>query len=505
MSRLRGLAGYAGALALVLVASALIALVSTDVRVGNVSILYLPAVLVAAVRFGRGPAIFASIGAFVLYDVLFVEPRFHVTVADPREWVALVLLLVTAAVAGQLAADQRVRARRAIRSEREARLLYDVARLIGAADLSAALEDVAERVRRELGFAAVGVELADGQRITSAGPSAQPLLRAVDASRAVAPGRSPSAEKPGGPARSVRVMPPQLGRVRASGPVAIPVVGEDRRLGTLLVLTSAGRSPSRDEEGILAAVAAQIGTAIERERLRRDAADAEVLRRADEAKSALLHAVSHDLRTPLSSIIAGATSLRQQDVAWSDAEREEFLAGIEGEARRLDRLVGDLLSVSRIEAGTLRPAKDWHDVGELVDDVVGRIRARSMGHHISVELPDDLPPAMLDEVEIAQVLTNLIENAVKYAPEGTEIVVRARTAGPELRFDVLDEGPGVPAAAASRIFEPFERLAREGAKPGTGLGLAVAKRFVEAHGGRIWTEARSGGGSSFAFSVPIGG
>lgn len=493
---------YVWALGGVVVVSGLIWLVSADRRVSNVSILYLPAVLLTAARAGRGPAIAASLAAFLLYDFLFIEPRFHIAVADPQEWVGLLLLLLAAVITGQVAADQRARARDAERREREAVLLYDVTRLMSDPDLDRALGDVAERVRRELGLAGVAVELEQRRTIASGDEAARAALRAVDASRALGAGRSPTATEPSGPVRGVRVVSPYLHRSLAAGPASVPIVVEKRRVGTLLALAHPGRRPSPDEDRALAAVAAQLGSAIQRERLRRDAAETEVLRRADEAKRALLHSVSHDLRTPLSSIVASATSLRQSDVTWSDDEREEFLTSIEAESRRLDRFVGDLLSVSRIEAGTLRPVKDWHDVGDLVEDVAGRVRLRAPRHRIVVDVPEDLAPAMLDEVEIAQALTNLIENATKYAPEGTEILVRVRHDGESLRFEVADRGPGVPAGAAQRIFEPFERAARDGTTSGSGLGLAVAKSFVEAHGGRIWIEPRGGGGSTFAFTLP---
>lgn len=493
---------YLWAVAGVLFVSGLIWLVSADRKVPNASILYLPAVLLTAARAGRGPAIVASFAAFLFYDVFFIEPRFHIDVADPQEWVALLLLLLAAVITGQVAADQRARAREAERREREAVLLYDVTRLMSDPDLDHALADVSERVRRELGLAGVAIELDHGRRVVSGEEAARQVLRTVDASRAVGPGRSPTATEPSGPVRGVRVISPYLRRGSLAGPVSVAIVVEDRRVGTLLALARRGEGASSDEDRTLAAVAAQLGSAIERERLRREAAETEVLRQADEAKRALLHSVSHDLRTPLSSIIASATSLRQLDVTWSDAEREEFLASIDGEARRLDRFVGDLLSVSRIEAGTLRPVKDWHDIGDLVEDVVGRIRQQAPRHRILIAAPGELAPAKLDQVEITQVLTNLVENATKYAPEGTEIVVSVRDDGDQIRFEVSDRGPGVPLAAAERIFEPFERVARDGTPSGTGLGLAVAKSFVEAHGGRIWIEPRGGGGSTFAFTLP---
>lgn len=495
------IAPFLWGLAGVVLVSGLIWVLSADARIANVSILYLPIVLLTAARGGRGPAIAASLAAFVLYDLLFVEPRARLEVADPEQWLVLLLLLLAAVITGQVAADQRARAREAERREREARLLYDVTRLMIGSELEPALTAVAERVRRELDLAGVAIELDEGRRVASGDATAQHVLRTVDASRAVGAGRSPTAQERGGRARGVRVFSPYLGR-SSVGPSSVPIVVERRRVGTLLALARSGRSPSPADDGVLAAVAAQLGSAIERERLRREAAQTEVLRGADEAKRALLHSASHDLRTPLSSIIAGATSLRQHDVTWSDEEREEFLVGIEDEARRLDRLVGELLSVSRIEAGTLHPQKDWHDARSLIEDVVESIRPRAAGHTFRIDVPDGMPPVKVDHVEIAQVLTNLIENATKYAPGGTEIVIEARADGDAVRFDVSDRGPGVPIGAARRIFEPFERATREGASTSAGLGLAVAKSFVEAHGGRIWAEPRSGGGSTFAFTVP---
>lgn len=502
MSAARPAAPYLVAVAGVAIASVAIALLTMQTRIANASILYLPAVLLVAARAGRGPAILASLLSFLAYDVLFIEPRFHITVADPAEWISLLLLLLAAAVTGQVAADQRARAREAQRREREAVVLFDVQRLMAHADLDRALADAVERVRLELRLVGLAIELDEGRRVLSGDEEARIALRHADASRAVAPGRSPTATEPGGPVRGVRVVSPYRRRVHAAGPSAIPIVVDGRRIGTLLALGEHGRGPSRDEDRILAAVAAQIGAAAEQERLRREAADSEVLRQADEAKRALLRAVSHDLRTPLASVIASATSLRQRDVAWADEEREELLAAIETEARRLDRLVGDLLSVSRIESGTLRPSKDWHDVGDLIEDVVDRIRQRAPDRRIVLDVADDLPPARLDQVEIGQVLTNLIENATKYAPAGTEVVVRARREGEDLEIRVSDRGPGVPMDAARRIFEPFERAVR-GTEGGSGLGLAVARSFVEAHGGRIWIEPRSGGGSTFAFTLPL--
>ena len=242
----------------------------------------------------------------------------------------------------------------------------------------------------------------------------------------------------------------------------------------------------------------------EAEQRERTRAEAEILRRTDELRTALLHAVSHDLRTPLSSIIASAGALRQDAAGWSQEEHAELAATIEEEARRLNRIVGNLLDLSRIEAGALVPRKDWYDLGALVDDVVGRLRGVTTGRALEIDVPYELPPLLMDYVEIDQVLSNLIENAVKHTPAGSPITVGVRVVGSDARVDVADGGPGLPPDALARVFEPFYRANGHRAGGGTGIGLAVARGLVEAHGGRIWAENQPGGGARFTFTLPMG-
>jgi len=244
----------------------------------------------------------------------------------------------------------------------------------------------------------------------------------------------------------------------------------------------------------------------ERERLREQATEAEVLRRADELKTALLGAVSHDLRTPLSSIIASAGSLRQPDVEWTAAERDAFLADIESEARRLARIVANLLDLSRMESGTLRPERGWYDFGALVDDVLGRLRPLTAGHEITLEVAEDLPPVPLDYVEIDQVLSNIIENALGHTPAGTKIRIGAARDGEQLAVTISDDGPGIARDVRDRLFDPFVRSGdRRGSVRGAGLGLAIARGLVEAHGGRIEASARPGAGTTIRFTLPLQG
>jgi two-component system sensor histidine kinase KdpD len=259
------------------------------------------------------------------------------------------------------------------------------------------------------------------------------------------------------------------------------------------------------DDRLLSALASQLGLAVERKALQHAATENEILKRTDELKSALINAVSHDLRTPLASIIASGASLRRSDVDWTKKERQELGAVVEEEALRLDRIVGNLLDLSRLEGGALKLEKDVYDLAALVDDVLSRLGARAARHTLGVDVPDDLPPVLLDYVAIDQVLSNLVENAAKHTPPGSEIEVSARARDGEVQVTVADNGPGIPPEALPRLFEPFYRVDMPGrAAQGTGLGLTVAKGLVEAHGGRIWAENRPEGGARFVFTLPLG-
>ena len=285
----------------------------------------------------------------------------------------------------------------------------------------------------------------------------------------------------------------------------MPVRVGDRRLGAVLLVQPSEHFESADDR-LVSAAATQIGLAAERDRLNKEATEAEILRRTDQLRAALLNAVSHDLRTPLATIIASAGSLRQQDVAWTADDRQGFAQAIEEQAERLNRLVGNLLDLSRIEGGILRPQKNWHDLGLLVDDVVRRLASVTLRHRITVSVPDDLPPVLLDAVEIDEVLSNLVENAAKYSPADTEIRIEVRREGESVRVVVADRGAGIPADALAHLFDPFYRVMDGQPRPqGLGLGLAIVKGLVEAHGGRVKAENRGGGGARFVFTLPVGG
>jgi two-component system sensor histidine kinase KdpD len=458
--------GYAVSLAAVAAVTVAIGLILGSREVGNLPMLYLLAVLAAAIRFGRGPAIAASFAAFLAYDWFFIPPFHTLTIADPAEWVALLLFLVVAVITAQLAARERARAEEAERRGREANLLRRIGQGLGEADLDldGGMRAAEARLVEELALAEARVALTDPPEATAGEDEPRALIL---------PLRSPMGE----------------------------------RIGTLTA-RRAVTAPAFDpfEAHLLVAVAAQLGAAIERLRLRREANEAETLRRTDELKSALLNAVSHDLRTPLASILASAGSLRQRDIDWTPDEQDEFAGAIVSEAQRLNGIVGNLLDLSRIEGGSLRPDKAWHDLGSLIADTTRRVRGRYPDHFFAVDLQEELP-LLIDWVEIDQVLANLLENAAKYSPKGTKVWIAARRDGPCVRVQVADRGPGVPAAAQTHLFTPFYRVGDPGQqarKPGIGLGLAVARGLIEAHGGVIAVRNRDDGGALFSFTLPIG-
>jgi two-component system sensor histidine kinase KdpD len=476
----------------------------------NGAMLYLAAVLVSAVVAGRGPAIVASASAFLALNFFFTEPRYTFTVHEPSVLLVLLTFLLVAFVTSQLAAAQRGRAEVAEAREREARLLHDISDLLGGRPFKPALEAVAERIRHELRLQGVAIDL--GGSDLSVGDVAAGDAAAVHAARrssatanVLGVGEGASAAQAAEPGRWLRVSPPHGQRAAPAirGLVRVPIRGGDAPLGDLILI--AGRQDTRlgrNEARLLATAAAQLGLAVEQERLRRSATEAEVLRRTNELKNALLDAVSHDLRTPLFSIIASAGSLRQADVEWTEAERRDFADAIEHEAERLNRIVGNLLDLSRIQGGTLIPARDWHDPGLVLRSAVERLRPAVAGHQLVVDIPADLPPVLLDPVEIDQVVANLVENAIKYTPAAATIRVAADIADDELRVVVEDTGGGLRHDAFSRLFEPFYRAAQADRARGSGLGLAIARGLILAHGGRIWAENRPEGGARFSFTLP---
>jgi two-component system sensor histidine kinase KdpD len=536
------LRGYGYALLGVAGASLAIALVGKIGHVANISLLYLLVVLWLAAWVGRGPAILASVLAFLAYDFLFIPPLLRFTVDDPTEWLSLIALLVTSLVTGQLASAVRDRAREALQSQQRTATLYGVAQLIASAtDQGSLFDDLTQRLLKV--FSPSGVT---GVAILLPGQGIYPVVRALaadpeaDAERdalhlisqsyaaeaawalehsetvgdtiahTLSRSGMPSPESP--PAENLIYYIPLTSRQHTVGLLAI--TGKPA-IRTLLSPRTSPAAGSSGASALFAACCDQVALAIDRAILQQQAIHAEALDESNQLKDVFLGSVTHDLRTPLASIKAAVTSLLGADVKWSESERREFLESIDESADRLNRLVGNLLDISRQEAGVATPEKDWYLIGDVIATVLDRLElaGQLQGREVLVDVADDVPLVPMDHTQIEQVLTNLLENALKYSPADRPVRVSAAlTAEPEreLEVRVKDEGVGVPASELHAIFDKFYRVhdvhlpwASDRPPTGTGLGLAISDNIIRAHEGRIWAESTPGKGSTFIFRLPI--
>jgi two-component system sensor histidine kinase KdpD len=262
---------------------------------------------------------------------------------------------------------------------------------------------------------------------------------------------------------------------------------------------------SGDERALLDAFARQAAVALERDRLASRMREAQLDAETNQLRAALFSSVTHDLRTPLASIKAGVTSLLDTGATHDAGQQHELLTTVLEETDRLNRLVGNIMDLARIRAGGLVPSPDVVAMDEVVASVLARMRPRFDEAHVTVRtvFRPDLPDVVVDPVQMDQVFTNLLENALRYSPIGGEVQVSASSFRDVIRVRVVDDGPGIPAADRERVFEAFVRGDRASDRPGSGLGLAIAQAIVVAHGGRIWIEDAPGGGTAVSFDVPV--
>jgi two-component system sensor histidine kinase KdpD len=430
--------------------TALLVALRPHLDLANDLLLYLVAVVAVAIVGGFWPAVLAAITASLLLNWYFTQPLHTLTIAEPRNILALLLFVtvaVTVSSVVHLAARRQVLAARS--ADEAASLLGLAQTVLGGADTpTAVLEhltsawggraELAERVRDQWVSVAVS---------GSAPPAAVPI------------------------------------QVPVSDTVALIIAGQTRAITARL----------------LDGFAAQAGAALDRDRLRTQAAQAEALAEGNRMRTALLAAVSHDLRTPLASIKASVSTLRQTDVQWTPADEAALLATIEDGADRLDALIGNLLDMSRLATGSLQPFLRPTSVDEVAPAALLGLAPASS---VRIAVPDDLPLVRTDPVLLERVLANLFSNALAHSPAGRPPELRAWPAGPSVLLEVCDHGPGVPDQFKLRMFEPFERLGDRTAGNGVGLGLAVAKGFLEAMGGTIHAADTPGGGLTVQVSLP---
>jgi two-component system sensor histidine kinase KdpD len=472
-------------LAALAVASLAIALLAR-LGVTHAAPVYLLAVVAVGMRWGTIPAVATSVVAFLAYDFLFVQPLYTFTINSPEEWLNLLLLLAVAVAIGRLVAVQAEHAEQVAERAREAQALFGISRALAETRTveeagPVVLERLAAATAMDRIWFGLGPTPADEKTIADTAPG-EPLP--VPAWQVVLQ-RSPGEE----PARWVRMhVATALLRRKADRATVhrVRVEASGDVLGSVWALRAREeREPDRAETRILSAAADQLGQAIVRDRVDMERTSAEIARRSEALKTALLDSVSHDLRTPLATIRAAAGSMLDESVAWTAEDRREAFQAIDTEAERMGRLVRNLLDLSRIEGGALRPDLEPCDLDDLVAQMARRAGATTT-KHLVVDLPESLPPVLADQLYLTQVLANLLENAIRHG--GDTIRVRASLL-PDGYVDtsVEDNGPGVPAAALPHLFEKFYQAGPpgEGKRRGMGIGMTVVEGLTRAMRGEV--------------------
>jgi len=429
--------------------------------------LFLLAVVGASVAGGVWAGVGSSVLGFLALNFFFTEPLHTFHVRNRDDVVALVVFLVVALLVGWVVARAVGERDRASRREREARLLhYFATKALSGEPLDRVMDDLAAALVDALRLATCRIEAAAGGRSFGAvrgQPSATP-----------------------------------------ASPVRISIAGGTTTFGTLAAARPRGAEGlSPEDERLLEAAARQIAVLLERTELDAQVADARLDAERSQTRAALFSSVTHDLRTPLASIKAAVTSLLQEDVELDTAQRLELLRTVREETDRLNRLIGNIVDLARVRAGALVPAKEPTALDEVVEAVLHRMGAGTSGVTVRTNLRD-VPDVPVDPVQIDQLLSNLIENAVRFSPPGGEIVVSVAPWRANVQVRVTDHGPGIAPRDRQRVFEPFATGgSMPDARTGSGLGLAIARAIVLAHGGRIWIEGTPGGGTAVVFELPV--
>lgn len=469
--------GYAAAPVSVTLATAVLWVSRPALGLGSVYLVYLVAVVAVAVGWGWKQGFLASVLAFLAANFFFIQPIFTFTIADPQDVLALVIFLGIAALTSQLVARLRQEAREARRGQQVAATLYGLSQTISRQhNLKSILDEVCTQLGSVLQLEACTITIRD-------------------------PARSFALTSYRGTQLKEHEVDAHTLRSRLNG--------GQHSVGVMILRFPENRQVTRSEEQLVAAFGEQLEVAVERDRLQQVAIETEVLRRTDALRAALLSAVGHDLRTPLGSIKAAATSLLEPPAEWSEEDQKAFLRTIVSEVDRINRLATNLLDMSRIEAGQLHPHKELHRIEDVLNTVLDTLAAVLVDHPVDIDIEPNLPSVPMDVVEIDEVLTNLLENAKKYTPPGTPVHIRLRREKDDIEVEIADEGPGIPPAEIPHLFSRFYRVtagaAGAGGAKGTGLGLAIVKGIVEAHGGRVRAGGRPGGGALFTFTLPLQG
>lgn len=490
--------GYAVALVAIAVATgaALPLAIWDAVPGGAISVIYLGAVLFVGARHGLGPSLLAGVLGSAAYNFFYTPPFYSLEMRRPEDVVSVAVYLLGAVFTGSLASRLKAQVETMRVAQRRTATLYDFARKIAAAQntddvLWAAAFHIAATLDCQ------SLILMPDATGTLQQVQGHPTIDDLDARAEGAARWAFEKNEPAGAGTATLPMSEWLFVPLATAGTALGAVGvrfKDRLRGL-----------DPETRRLLIAVEDQVAVAVERTRLAEDLADARVSAEGEKLRGALLNSVSHDLRTPLVTVIGAVSSLAEADGALEAADRRELTMTALDEARRLDRYVQNLLDMTRLGHGALAPKREAVDLREILGVVRNDLKRVLAGHRLLVETPRDLPPLHADPVLIGQAIANIVENAAKYAPAGTSIAIKARPDGDMAEIAITDEGPGIPEAERERVFDLFHRVAEGDSRPaGTGLGLSIVKGLVEAHGGTVAARAGPDGrGTAIVIRLPF--
>ena len=486
---------YAQAMLLVLLGSLLSSVVHRFLAPTNLVMIYLLVVVAAALYLGRGPAVLAAVLSVLVFDFFFVPPYLTLAVADTEYLLTFLALLIVGLLLSDLTARVQEQVEATRRRERETGALYTLSRdLAVAVDLESVVQAVEANAGETVGREVVILlpRANDGKPLDLYTHS--PVATLDDHEMAVAVWAFEHSRPAG---RGTDTLPDA--RLRY-----LPLSTARGKVGVLGVWPAeAGRYLTPEQRRLLEAFASLAAVAVERVHLAEAAGQVQLLEATEKLQSALLNSISHDLRTPLVSITGALSTLQEDDVRLDEEARRILVDTAAEEAGRLNRLVGNLLDMTRLEAGALKVKRELRDLQDVIGAALHQVGDRLGDRPVEIDIPADLPLVPLDFVLVVHVLVNLIDNALKYSPPGSPIHIRTRPLDGEAAIEVADQGIGIPAEDLDRVFQKFYRVQRPDNVTGTGLGLSISKGLVEAHGGRIWAENRPGGGVAITVALPL--
>jgi two-component system sensor histidine kinase KdpD len=465
-------------------------------QLADVVMVYLLGIIVVAMRFGYGPSIACTVLSVAALDFFFVPPVYSFAVSDLQHVLTFAVMFVVALVVSSLTQRVRDQASAARQRERRTASLYGMTRELAGTPMTKNLAAVAVRHVAEIFDAKVALLLDKGDGSLASAATGDQAFE-PDAKESGVVEWVWSHHKPAGLCTDT---------LPSSSALYLPLRDARGKVGVLGVRPNdRHRFVDPEQRALLDLFATQVASALERARLAEEAQRVQLQMQTERLRSSLLSSVSHDLRTPLAVITGAASALAETHPEVGPDVRHELSETIHEEAQRLNRLVRNLLDMTKITSGAMKVAKEWQPLEEVIGAVLERLEGLLAGRTIDVKLPPDLPLVPIDAILIEQVFINILENAAKYTPKGSPIEISAARDGASVVVSVKDRGPGVPKEHLDEIFAKFYRLPREGEGGGAGLGLAICRGIVETHGGIIWAENREGGGASFSFTLPIEG